>query len=62
MELKKKITILGHALISKVMTLRNKKFGEYEICDGSYNFLLCVIKVKKISKSITYPKGFFHDQ
>jgi hypothetical protein len=56
MELKEKITILGHALTSKVMTLRNKKFGKYEICDGSYNFLFCVIKVKKISESITYTK------
>jgi len=41
------------------MTLGNKKFGKYEICDGLYNSLLCVIKVKKKKKFITYPKGCF---
>jgi hypothetical protein len=48
---------LGHVIISKVMILRNKKFGKYEVCDGLYNSLLCVIKVKENSTSITYPKG-----
>jgi len=52
-------TILGHAIISNVMILRNKKFGKYEVCDGLYNSLLCVIKVKENSMSITYPKGCF---
>ncbi len=48
---------MGHVIISKVMILRNKKFGKYEVCDGLYNSLLCVIKVKENSTSITYPKG-----
>jgi hypothetical protein len=37
------------------------KIGKYEVCDGLYNSLLCVIIFKKKSKSITYPKGCFHD-
>jgi hypothetical protein len=41
------------------MTLGNKKFEKYEICDGLYNSLLCVIEVKINSNFITYPKGFF---
>ncbi len=53
-------TILGHPIVSRVMTFRNKKFGKYEICDGFYNSLLCVIlKVNFFSKCITYPKGCF---
>jgi hypothetical protein len=27
-------TILGHNVISRVITFRNKKFGKYEVCDG----------------------------
>jgi len=41
------------------MILRNKSFEKYEVCDGLYNSLLCVIKVKENSTSITYPKGCF---
>jgi hypothetical protein len=26
------------------MTLQNKKFGNYEVCDGLYNSFLCIIK------------------
>jgi hypothetical protein len=33
------------------MTLKNKKCGKYEVCDGLYSFLLCVIKVEKIQSS-----------
>jgi hypothetical protein len=59
--------ILGHVIVSRVMTLRSKKFGKYEVCDGLYNFLLCVINAKKKiiiknKKSVTYPKDVFHDQ
>ncbi len=28
------LTILGHDVVSRVITLRNKKFGKYEVCDG----------------------------
>jgi hypothetical protein len=55
-------TNLRHAMISRVMTLRNKKFEKYEICVGLYNSLLCVIQLKINSNFITYPKRFFHDQ
>jgi hypothetical protein len=37
----------------------SKKIGKHEICDGLYNCLLCAIKIKNISKFITYPKGCF---
>jgi hypothetical protein len=50
------LTILGHAIVSRVMTFKSKKFGNYEICDELCNFLLCVIKVKNILKDV------FHDQ
>jgi hypothetical protein len=50
---------LGHAIISKVMILMNTFFGKYEVFDGLYNSLLCVIKVKENSTSITYPKRCF---
>jgi hypothetical protein len=26
--------ILGHVIVSRVMTLRSKKSGKYEVCDG----------------------------
>jgi hypothetical protein len=39
-------TNLKHAIFSRVMTLGNKKFEKYEICDGLYDSLLCVIEVK----------------
>jgi len=52
-------TILGHVIVSRVMALRSKRFGKFEVCDGFYNSLLCVIIFKKKSKSITYPKGCF---
>jgi hypothetical protein len=60
-EIEDLFTILKHIVVSKVITLRNKKLEEYGICDELYLSLLCVIKVLKISKFITYPKGF-HDQ
>jgi hypothetical protein len=52
-------TILKHVLVSRVITLKNKKLEKYEICDELYNSLLCVIKIKRISKFITYPKKCF---
>jgi hypothetical protein len=36
-------TILGHVIVSRVMALRSKRFGKFEVCDGFYNSLLCVI-------------------
>ncbi len=39
---------MGHVIVLRVMTLKSKKFGKYEVCDGLYSFLSCVIKVKKI--------------
>jgi hypothetical protein len=41
------------------MTLGNKKFGKSECMMDFIYSLLCVIKVKKNSKFITYPKGCF---
>jgi hypothetical protein len=41
------------------MTLRNKKFGKYEICDEFYSSVLYAINLKKDLKFITYPKGCF---
>jgi len=35
--------ILEHVIVSRVMALRNKKFGKFEVCDEFYNSLLCVI-------------------
>jgi hypothetical protein len=52
-------TILGHVIVLKVMALRSKRFGKFEVSDGFYNSLLCVINLKKKSKSIAYPKGCF---
>jgi hypothetical protein len=53
-------TILGHVKVSRVMAHRRKTVGKFEVCDGFYNSLLCVIKSKiKNSKSITYPKRCF---
>jgi hypothetical protein len=39
-------TVLGHDVVSRVITLKNKKIGKYEVCDEFYNSSLCVIKVK----------------
>jgi hypothetical protein len=39
-------TILGHVIISRVMALRSKRFGKFKVCDGFYNSLLCIIKIK----------------
>jgi hypothetical protein len=58
MELKIFPTILGHIILSKVITLKIKKFGEIEVCDQLHNYLLCVIKVHKF-KIHPYPKGCF---
>jgi hypothetical protein len=62
MELKDFSIILGHVILSKVITLKIKIFGEIEVYDGLYNYLLCVIKVHKISKSTHIQKDVFHDQ
>jgi hypothetical protein len=48
--------ILGHAIVSRVMTFGSIFCGKYEICDGLCNFLLCVIKVKNISKDVFHEK------
>jgi hypothetical protein len=55
-------TNLRHAIVSRVMTLRSKKFGNYEICDGLYSSLLYVIKILKIQSSSHIQKNVFHDQ
>ncbi len=36
---------LKHVVVSRVITLRNKKLEKYEICDELYNSLLSVTKV-----------------
>jgi hypothetical protein len=36
---------LKHVMVSRVITLRNKKLEKYEICDELYNSLLSVTKV-----------------
>jgi hypothetical protein len=59
MELKIFSTILEHAILSKVITLKIRKLGKIEVCDGLYNYLLCLIKVHKISKSIHIQKDVF---
>jgi len=46
-------------MVSRVMTLRSNKFGKYEVSDGLYNSLLCVIKVKKKFKFHHISKGMF---
>jgi len=38
---------LGHAKVSRIMTLKSKRFRKYEVCDGLYKFLSCVINVLK---------------
>jgi hypothetical protein len=38
-------TILEHVIVPTFMTLRSKMFRKFEVHDGLYNFLLCVIKV-----------------
>jgi hypothetical protein len=38
-------TILGHVIVSKVMTSKSNFFEKYKVCDEPYNSLLCVIKV-----------------
>jgi hypothetical protein len=38
-------TILEHVIVPSFMTLRSKMFRKYEVHDGLYHFLLCVIKV-----------------
>ncbi len=56
-------TILGHPIVSRVMTFNSKKFGKYEICDGLYNSLLCVIlKVKFFQSPSHIQKDIFHHQ
>jgi hypothetical protein len=35
-------TILGHAIVSRVMTFRNKKFGKYEIHVMDFIISYCV--------------------
>ncbi len=57
MELKKISPILD-MLVSRVMTFRSKGFEKYEICDGLNNYLLCVIKSKKL-KVHHISKGMF---
>jgi hypothetical protein len=51
--------ILGHVIVSRVMTLRSKKFGKYEVCDGLHNSLLCVINTKKKIKVYHISKRMF---
>jgi len=62
MELKIFSTILGHASF-KGYDIWSKKIEKYEICDGFYNYLLCVIKSKKKIQSPSHiQKDVFHDQ
>jgi hypothetical protein len=49
-------TNLEHVILSKVMTIEIKVFGKFEVYDGLYNCLLCVVIVQCFSKSITYSK------
>jgi hypothetical protein len=42
--IEKKFTILGHVLISRVMTLRNKKFGNMKYV---MDLIVCNKKLKK---------------
>jgi hypothetical protein len=58
-EIEEFFTILKHVIVSRVMTLRSKKFGKYVVCDELYNSLLQVIKLFKkkfhhISKRIFF--------
>jgi hypothetical protein len=57
MELKIFSTILGHASF-KGYEIWSKKIEQYEICDGFYNYLLCVIKSKEF-KVHHISKGMF---
>jgi hypothetical protein len=56
---KKKNHNFGKCYSWKVMTHKIKMIGNFELCDGFYNCLLCVIKVQHFSKFVTYPKGCF---
>jgi hypothetical protein len=38
--------VLGHDVVSRVITFGKKKFGKYELFEGLLNSSLCVIKVK----------------
>jgi hypothetical protein len=38
--------VLGHDVVSRVITLKNKKTIKYEVCEEFYNSSLFVIKVK----------------
>jgi hypothetical protein len=53
-------TILGHVIVSRVMTFRSKKFGKYVVCDGLYNSILCVIKINFFQCPSHIQKDFFH--
>jgi hypothetical protein len=59
MELKKIPQIWDMLSFQGLWHLRVNFFWKYQICDGLYSSLLCAIKVKRISKFITYPKGCF---
>ncbi len=55
-------TILGHVIVSKVMTFKSNFFEKYAVCDGLYNSLLCVIKVKQNQSPSHIPMDVIHDQ
>jgi hypothetical protein len=48
-----------HAIVSRVITIRNKKFKKYEECCELYNTLLCVIKVQFVFKVHHISKRMF---
>ncbi len=57
------VFFLKHVIVLKVMTLMNKKFGKYEVCDGFHNSSLIVCNfLKKIQSSSHIQKDVFHDQ
>jgi hypothetical protein len=62
MELKILPEFWDNVIIWRVMTLRNNIFGKYEICDGILKFLVVCINFLFYFYSITYTKGYFHDQ
>jgi hypothetical protein len=49
-------------IVSRVRTFKSNFFEIYEICDGLYNSLLCVIKVKISNFPSHIQKEVFHDQ
>ncbi len=44
------------------MIFKNIFFGKYEVCDGFYNSLLCIIMFFKCQSLPHIQKDVFHDQ